>query len=142
MSLDEKRAMLKKGSDFYRDNAEYIRFHPNIPISVILPADWNKEFKPESRRTTDKDGTEKQYTVCIFRVRNPNAADPHKLRTLTASQALYAEMKVVIEGILEKGWNDDIIMRIEKKMTGGNTFGKWSVQGREFEEGVTDNNKK
>lgn len=142
MSLDEKRALLKEGLDFYRDNAESVRFPPNIPVSIILPANWNKEFKKEQRVKTETDGTEKKYAVTIFRVRNPNAADPHKLRTLTASHALFAEMKVVIEEISEKGWNGEIIMRIEKKVRGGNPFGKWSVQGREFEEEVTDNNKK
>jgi len=142
MSLEEKRALLKKGLDFYRDNAESIRFPPNIPVSVILPAEWYKEFKQESKTTTDKDGTEKQYAASIFKVRNPNAADPHKLRTLNASRALYNEINTVIEGLLEKGWNGDILLRIEKVMTGGNSYGKWSVQGRAFEEGVTDNSKK
>ena len=135
MSLDEKRALLKKGSDFNRDNAESIRFDPNIPVSVILPGDWIKDFKQETRTTTDKDGTVRQYAISRFKVRNPSAADPHKLRTLTASQALYDEINAVIDGSLEKEWNGDIIMRIEKKLTGGNPYGKWSVQGREFEEG-------
>lgn len=134
MSLDEKRALLKKGSEFNRDNAENIRFDPNIPVTVILPAEWHKEFKQESRTATDKDGKERQYVTSIFKVRNPNAADPQRLRTLRASEALYEEMNTVIGGALETGWNGDLIMRIEKEVTGGNTYGKWSVQGREFKE--------
>jgi hypothetical protein len=135
MSLDEKRALLKKGSDFNRENAEYIRFDPNIPVTVILPADWVKHFKQEARVVTEKNGSERQYVISFFKVRNPNAEDPHKLRTLKASPALYEEISAVISETLEKGWDGDIIMRIEKKMTGGNPYGKCSVQGGEFKEG-------
>jgi hypothetical protein len=134
MSLEEKKAALKKGSDFNRDNAENIRFDPNIPVTVILPADWIKDFKQDTRTTTDSDGNEREYVVSLFKVMNPNAADPKRLRTIKASESLYSEINTVIESALELGWEGPIIMRIEKKVTGGNTYGKWSVQGKEFKE--------
>ena len=135
MSIEDKRKLLKEGSDFNRDNAENIRFDPNIPVTVILPEDWIKDFKQEPKTATDKDGNERQYVTSLFKVKNPNAADPQKLRTLRASESLYDEINTVIEGALESGYNGDLIMRIEKKVTGGNTYGKWSVQGKEFKEG-------
>lgn len=134
MSIEDKKAALKKGTEFNRDNAEYIRFDPNIPVTVILPADWIKDFKQEPKTSQNADGSDRDYVVSYFKVKNPNAADPEKLRSLKASEALYAEMNTVIEGALATDWNGPIIMRIEKKVTGGNTYGKWSVQGKEYKQ--------
>ena len=134
MSVEDKKKLLKQGSDFNRDNAEYIKFDPNIPVTVILPPDWIKDFKQEPRTFIDRDGNEKEQVYSHFKVMNPNAADPKKLRSLKATESLYSELNTVIEAALETGWNGPIMLRIEKKVSGA-SFGKWSVQGKEYKEG-------
>jgi hypothetical protein len=137
MALEDKKALLKKGADFNRENSENIRFNPNIPVTVVFTEDWHKHFKQETQQR--QDNPEEEYVTNLFMVQNPNSEDPTRLRRLRASQKLYEQISDVLQASMEQGWNGPVIMKITKKVTGGNQYGTWSVHADKFQEG---NNKK
>ena len=130
-SLDQKKAAIKKSREYMRANAKKVRFDPNIPVLVIFPADWYNQMTQETRESRDKDGDD--YAVTIYKVHNPNADDPEKMQVLEASEKLNAEITTVLEESNEEGWDGPIEMKIIKKVTGGNPYGQWSVQGQKYE---------
>ena len=48
------------------------------------------------------------------------------------SEKLYGEISNVLEQAIEQDWEGPIIAKITKKVTGGNPFGQWSVQGQPY----------
>jgi len=134
LSIDDKKATLKKGAEYNRANATKIRFDPNIPVTVIFPEDWHKHFKQETRES--RDNPEETYVANVFEVKNPNSEDPERWQVLEASEKLYSEISTILEQSIEQSWNGPIIAKITKKVTGGNPYGQWSVQGQPYKEEV------
>jgi len=134
-NLEDKRKQLEASKQFHEENADRIRFDANIPKTVVFPANWNELVKEEERTFTDgKTGDDKTVTYTVYQVFNPNSDDPTKLRTLSATESLNAEICSVLNDAIEQGWEGAVIANIVKEMK-GQQFGKWKVRANKYEEG-------
>jgi len=132
-NLEDKKKQLEASKQFHEENADRIRFDANIPKTVVFPANWNELVKQEERSFDDK-----TVTYTIYQVFNPNSDDPTKLRTLSATESLNAEICSILNDAIEQGWEGAVIANIVKEMK-GQQFGKWKVRANKYEEGGESN---
>ncbi len=131
MSLEEKKAALQKSKTYHAENSDFIKFDPNIPKTVIFPANWHEMISYRDKEFDDKKnpGQKKIVTYTVYKVYNPNSQDTKRLRTLEASGGLSEEISTFLDLAIEQAYDGASIAKITKVQKGSSEYARWTVQG-------------
>lgn len=135
-SLEAKKQALFASKAYHDENADKIRFDPNVSKTVVFPSDWQKYLGSITKEFDDPKNPDqkKSVTYTTYKIYNPNAADAKKLRVLEASAALDAQISKFLEIALEQDYDGACIAKITKIQKGSSQNITWSVQGDRFDE--------